>query len=84
MLDAAHDPRLVGDNPIFDMFDANPSGIGYPAAGAFATLPDLDRAPAKAAPRNGEHSEQVLAEILKLSSGEIGRLIDTAIVGIAK
>jgi 2-methylfumaryl-CoA isomerase len=83
MLDAAHDPRLVGNNPMFSAFDANPSGFAYPAAGAFGTIPQLERAPAQAAPRNGAHSEQVLAEVLKLSSGEIARLIDSGTVGIA-
>ena len=83
MLDAAHDPRLVGNNPMFTSFDANPSGFAYPAAGAFGTVPQLDRTPAQAAPRNGQHSEQVLAEVLKLSSGEIARLIDSGTVGIA-
>ncbi len=83
MLDAAHDPRLVGNNPMFSAFDANPSGFGYPAAGAFATVPQLERLPAQAAPRNGAHSEQVLAEVLKLSSSEIARLIDSGTVGIA-
>ncbi len=83
MLDAAHDRRLVGNNPMFTSFDANPSGFAYPAAGAFGTVPQLERTPAQAAPRNGQHSEQVLAEMLKLSSGEIARLVDSGTVGIA-
>lgn len=83
MLDAAHDPRLVGDNPMFSPFDANPSGFAYPAAGAFGTVPQLERTPPQAAPRNGAHSEQVLSQRLGLSSGEIARLIDSKIVGTA-
>jgi len=83
MLDAAHDRRLVGNNPMFTSFDANPSGFAYHAAGAFGTVPQLERTPAQAAPRNGQHSEQVLAEMLKLSSGEIARLVDSGTVGIA-
>jgi 2-methylfumaryl-CoA isomerase len=81
MLDAAKDPGLVGDNPIFGEAD-NPSGFAYPAAGAFATIPQLERHAPHAAPRNGEHSEQILAEHLSLSSGEIARLIDAGIVGV--
>ena len=81
MLDAANDPALVADNPIFGSA-ANPSGFAYPAAGAFATLPQADRQPPRPAPRNGEHSEAVLAERLSLSSGEIARLIDAGIVGV--
>jgi 2-methylfumaryl-CoA isomerase len=84
MLDAAHDPRLVGNNPMFSAFDANPSGISYPAAGAFGTIPQLERGDAKAAPRNGQHSEEILADILKLSSGEIARLIDSGTIGITQ
>jgi 2-methylfumaryl-CoA isomerase len=84
MLDAAHDPRLVGNNPMFSDFDANPSGFNYPAAGAFGTIPQLQRSDAKAAPRNGEHSEEILSKSLGLSSGEIARLIDSGILGIAK
>ena len=83
MLDAAHDPRLVGDNPMFSTLDTNPSGFAYPAAGAFGTVPQLDRSAPLPAPRNGQHSEQVLSERLGLSSGEIARLIDSKIVGIA-
>lgn len=79
MLDAANDPRLVAENPVFSSFAANPSGVAYPAAGAFATVPDAERQPAQAAPRNGEHTEQVLAEVLGLSSGAIGDLIDRGI-----
>jgi 2-methylfumaryl-CoA isomerase len=46
MLDAAHDRNLVTDNPIFSpamQVPANPSGFAYPAAGAFATVPELER-----------------------------------------
>lgn len=81
MLDAANDPALVADNPIFAEA-TNPSGFAYPAAGAFATIPQADRQPPRPAPRNGEHSEEVLAARLSLSSGEIARLIDARIVGI--
>ena len=81
MLDAANDPALVADNPIFGAA-ANPSGFTYPAAGAFATIPQADRQPPRPAPRNGQHSEEVLSSRLSLSSGEIARLIDAGIVGV--
>ncbi len=81
MLDAARDPALVTDNPIFGMVE-NPSGFAYPAAGAFATIPGLERRPPQPAPRNGEHSEEVLTQRLSLSSGQVARLIDDGIVGI--
>lgn len=80
MLDAANDPALVANNPIFGSAE-NPSGFAYPAAGAFATIPQAEREPPRPAPRNGQHSEEVLASRLSLSSGEIARLIDAGIVG---
>jgi len=84
MLDAAHDPRLVGHNPMFSASGTNPSGFIYPAAGAFGTIPQMQRGDAKGAPRNGQHSEEILSTLLGLSSGEIARLIDSGIIGIAK
>ena len=83
MYDAVQDPALVAGNPIFGKAE-NPSGFAYPAAGAFATLPQRDRQPPRAAPRNGEHSEEILAERLSCSSAELARLIDAGIVGVAK
>jgi 2-methylfumaryl-CoA isomerase len=84
-MQAAHDPRMVRDNPVFAPAPAleNPSGFTYPAAGAFATIPQLKRMPARAAPRNGQHSEEVLTARLGLSSSEFSRLVDAGIVGIA-
>jgi len=84
MLDAANDPRLVADNPMFVKESANPSGFSYPAAGPFGTIPQLERSAPQPAPVNGQHSEEVLAERLGMSSGEIAKLIDAGIVGIAR
>ncbi len=81
MLDAANDRLLVADNPIFGTVE-NPSGAHYPAAGAFATIPQVDRQQPLPAPRNGEHSEQVLADRLGLPSRQIAHLIDAGIVGV--
>lgn len=81
MVEAVNDPRLLTENPMFAPSEGNPSGFAYPAAGAFATLPAMDRKPAAPAPRIGQHSEAVLADTLGLSSGEIARLIDSGIVG---
>lgn len=70
----------VANNPVFGAAE-NPSGFAYPAAGAFATIPQMERQPPRPAPRNGAHSEEILASRLSLSSGEIARLIDAGIVG---
>ena len=82
LLDAANDRALIANNPIFG--DAqNPSGFIYPASGAFATVPQLDRQAPRPAPRNGQHSEEVLAGRLSLPAREIARLVDAGIVGVA-
>ena len=86
MLDASRDPRLVCDNPVFSPGAPaveNPSGFAYPAAGAFATIPQLERMPARSAPRNGQHSEEILTDRLSLSSSEFASLVDRGIVGIS-
>lgn len=82
MLDAVSDDRLVGQNPMFSASADNPSGFAYPAAGPFGTVPQQDRGAPLPAPRNGQHSEEVLVQKLGLSTGELGRLIDAGIVGI--
>ena len=82
MLEAAQDPVMVGNNPIFGTAQ-NPSGVSYPAAGPFASVPQLERGAPQPAPRNGQHSEQVLTERLGLSSGEFSALVDSGIVGTA-
>ena len=81
MADAVQDPALVANNPIFGSAQ-NPSSFTYPAAGAFSTIPQAEREPPRPAPLNGQHSEEVLAARLSLSSGEIARLIDAGIVGV--
>ena len=78
--EAARDPMLVSENPLFGPSPVNPSGFAYPAAGPFANLPGHDRGAPHPAPYLGEHSEEVLSERLGLGSGEIGALIDAGIV----
>lgn len=79
MLDAANDPALVANNPVFGTAQ-NPSGFDYPAAGSFATVPQLDRQVPQPAPRNGANSEEILVERLGLSSGAVAALIDAGTV----
>jgi 2-methylfumaryl-CoA isomerase len=78
-LQAAQDARLVTDNPVFGT-TINPSGIAYPAAGSFATIPQMERQPPQPAPHNGANSEEILAERLGLSAAQIGKLIDNGVV----
>ena len=80
MFEAANDPVLVADNPLFGPSPANPSGFAYPAARSFANIPKRVAGDPRPAPYLGEHSEEVLAERLGLSSGAIARLIDSGVV----
>lgn len=80
---AARDPRLIKDNPVFADL-AHPSGTTYPAAGFAGTIPQETRIPARRAARLGEHTEEVLAQVLGLPGAEIARLHDAGIVASAK
>lgn len=82
MKQAARDSVLVGNNPIFSE-SRNPSGLAYPAAGAMASIPQLDRQPAASAPRLGEHTDRILETVLGLSSGAIATLHDKGLVAQA-
>lgn len=75
MHEAATDPVLVADNPLFGPSPANPSGFAYPATHSFANIPGEERGNPRPAPYLGEHTEQVLAEKLGLTSGQIGDLV---------
>src|SRR5258706_14091685 len=72
-------PRLFTANPLFQTLP-HPSGLTYPASGPAATLHDEARAAVRPAPRLGEHTDLVLAEVLGLDSGAIGRLHDEGLV----
>ena len=77
--DAVDDPALVKGNPIFTEMK-NPSGFSYPTPGSVATLGGETRGVPKTAPQLGQNSEDVLADLLGMSSGEIASLIDSGIV----
>lgn len=80
MHEAARDPAMMRDNPLFAPCP-NPSGADYPAAGAFATFGAHERRPPRPAPRLGADTEAVLADRLGMSHGAIARLIDLGIAG---
>lgn len=73
------DARLFTENPQFQPL-THPSGLAYPAAGPAATLNGESRAPLVSAPRLGQHTDEVLSELLGLDSGVIGRLHDQGLV----
>ena len=67
------------DNPIFSEVEQPDIGR-YPVPGQPMSFSAVTREPARPAPRLGEHTEQILAEILGISASEIGRLHDEKIV----
>jgi 2-methylfumaryl-CoA isomerase len=75
----AHDPRCSTDNPMFARIDQPGAGEllvpGVPLA--FGAVP---REEVRPAPRLGQHTDEVLAEVLALSDIEIGRLHDDGVV----
>lgn len=73
------DPRCSEANPLFAAVDQ--PGIGeYLLPGLPLDFTAEPRLMPRAAPRLGEHTDIVLAEVLGLSSAEIGRLHDDGIV----
>ncbi|MEO7691614.1 MAG: CoA transferase [Sphingomonas sp.] len=73
------DARLFTENPQFQTI-AHPSGLSYPAAGTAATLAGEPRGAVVAAPRLGQHTDEILTTILGLDSGTIARLHDKGLV----
>jgi 2-methylfumaryl-CoA isomerase len=75
----AEDPRCSVANPLFAEIDQ--PGVGRVLAAGSPILPvDLGRLPVQPAPRLGEHTDEVLAEVLGLSAAEIGSLHDRGVV----
>ncbi len=73
------DPRCSAANPLFA--EVEQPGIGrYLMPGLPLDFAAAPRLPPLPAPRLGEHTDAVLAEVLGLSSAEIGRLHDAGIV----
>ena len=75
------DPDLSPDNPMFALVDQ--PGIGtYAMPGHPAAFSATGRLPPAPAPRLGQHSEAVLADVLGMAPGQIGALIDRGIVAV--
>jgi 2-methylfumaryl-CoA isomerase len=75
----AEDPRCSTDNPLFEEVD-HPGVGSYLTPGSPLWFGDVERAPVRRAPLLGEHTEEILADVLGLDSGEIGRLHDSGVV----
>ncbi|HEU4979626.1 MAG TPA: CoA transferase [Solirubrobacterales bacterium] len=73
------DPRCSTGNPMFD--EVEQPGIGsHLMAGSPLEFGQVERVPVRRAPLLGEHTEEVLAEVLGLSDAEIGRLDEDGVV----
>lgn len=73
------DPRCSVANPLFE--EVEHVGVGsYLMPGSPLYFDDLERLPVAPAPRLGEHTEAILADLLGLSTAEIGRLYDGDVV----
>jgi 2-methylfumaryl-CoA isomerase len=66
-------------NPILSLIE-HPSGQSYLAPGAAASVPSEPRRAPAPAHRLGEDTDEILAQLLELSAGEIGRLHDAGLV----
>jgi 2-methylfumaryl-CoA isomerase len=73
------DARLFTANPQFQTV-THRSGLTYPAAGPAATLAGEARGAVRPAPALGADTDAVLAGLLGLGSGAIGRLRDEGLV----
>lgn len=73
------DPRLFTANPLFETL-THPSGLTYPTSGPAGTLANEARGAVATAPKLGQHTDEVLATVLGLDSGAIGRLHDEGLV----
>jgi 2-methylfumaryl-CoA isomerase len=73
------DPRCSTANPMFE--EVEQPGIGtYLMPGSPLDFSELGRLPARRAPTLGEHTDEILTEVLSLSDVEIGRLHDEGVV----
>ena len=73
------DPRASAANPMFA--EVEQPGVGsYLTPGSPLDFSAVPRVPVTPAPRLGEHTEEILADVLGLGAAEIGRLHDAGTV----
>ncbi len=75
----ARDPACSEANPMFRRID-QPGVGGTLAAGSPLDFGALPRHPPRAAPRLGQHTEEVLSELLGIDAATFGRLHDRRVV----
>ena len=73
------DRRATVNNPMFDKIDQ--PGVGrILAPGSPLSFSEIDRGQPTVAPRLGEHTDEILLEILSMTSTEVGKLHDNGVV----
>jgi 2-methylfumaryl-CoA isomerase len=73
------DPDCSSQNPMFSMVDQPDVGT-YLMPASPLDFEDVERLEAKRAPILGEHTDEILLDLLGMSESEIGRLHDAGIV----
>ena len=80
--------QLVDDDPRVararcGRTSSTPASAVYRMPGTPLDFSAVARAPVRRAPALGEHTAEVLNDVLGLSDAEIGRLVDRGVVGLA-
>ena len=75
----AQDPDLSPDNPMFEML-MQPGSGRYPVPGLPTTFSAAPRTSPVSAPELGQHTEEVLGDVLRLDDAQIARLFDAGTV----
>lgn len=75
----AEDPRCSPENPMFESLEQ--PGIGtYLMPGSPLRFSGLERLPVRRAPLLGEHTDEVLTQVLGLRDADIAQLRDAAVI----
>jgi 2-methylfumaryl-CoA isomerase len=76
-----HDPRVAADAEMWD--DVEHPGVGrYRMPGTPLEFSEVPREPVRRAPLLGEHTAEVLADLLSLDDAELGRLSADGVIGL--
>jgi 2-methylfumaryl-CoA isomerase len=74
-----HDPDCSTQNPMFSMVEQPEIGT-YLMPGSPLAFGAVERTPVRRAPKLGEHTDEILLDVLGLGEVEVGRLHDQGIV----
>ena len=80
---AREDKDASEDNPIFSRIEQPDIGT-YPVAGPPMSFSEIERTPPAPAPRVGQHTDEILSDLLNLDSSSIAKLHDDGVVAGVK